>query len=106
MYHRKSKQEERDAPILYFRHAVQPFLQGLLDSGKIVPQYCAQNDRHGWQRLFPGDDKFTLYRQVFLEFAAGFEIAAPATPWSIPLPGMNMFYTPVVPPRHAPSPGT
>ena len=26
MYHRKSKEEERDAPIPYFRHAVQPFL--------------------------------------------------------------------------------
>ena len=41
MYHRKSKEEERDAPISYFRHAVQPILQGLLDSGKTVPQYCA-----------------------------------------------------------------
>ena len=47
MYHRKSKEEERDAPIPYFRRAVQPFLEGLLDSGKTVPQYCAQNDRHG-----------------------------------------------------------
>ena len=37
MYHRKSKEEERDTPIPYFRHAVQPFLQGLLDSGKTVP---------------------------------------------------------------------
>ena len=37
MYHRKSKEEECDAPIPYFRHAVQPFLQGLLDSGKTVP---------------------------------------------------------------------
>ena len=37
MYHRKSKEEERDAPIPYFRHAIQPFLQGLLDSSKTVP---------------------------------------------------------------------
>ena len=29
MYHRKSKEEECDTPIPYFRHAVQPFLQGL-----------------------------------------------------------------------------
>ena len=87
MYHRKSKEEEHDAPISYFRHAIQPFLQGLLDSGKSILQYCAQNDRHGWRRLFPRDDKFASYRQVFPEFAAGFEIAAPATPWSIPLPG-------------------
>ena len=65
MYHRKSKEEERDAPIPCFRHADQPFLQGLLDYGKIVPQYCAQNDRHGWRRLFPGNDKFASYRQVF-----------------------------------------
>ena len=36
MYHRKSKEEERDAPIPYFRHFVQPFLQGLLDSSKTV----------------------------------------------------------------------
>ena len=36
MYHRKSKEEERNAPIPYCRHSVQPFLQGLLDSGKIV----------------------------------------------------------------------
>ena len=106
MYHRKSKEEEHDAPIPYFRHTVQPFLQGLLDSGKTVQQYCALNDRHGWQRLFPGDDKFASYKQVFPEFAAGFEIAAPATPWSIPVPGMNKFYTPVAPPPHAPSPGT
>ena len=41
MYHRKSKEEERDTPIPYFRHYAQPFLQGLLDSGKTVPQYCA-----------------------------------------------------------------
>ena len=106
MYHRKWKEEERDAPILYFCHAVQPFLQGLLDSGKIVPQYCALNDRHGWWRLFPGDDKFASYKQVFPEFVAGFEIVAPATPWSILLPGMNKFYTLVAPPLHAPSPGT
>ena len=106
MYHRKSKEEERDAPIPYFRHAVQPFLEGLLDSGKIVPQYCALNDRHGWRRLFPGDDKFASYKQVFPEFAAGFEIAAPATPWCIPLSGMNKFYTLVAPPPHAPSLGT
>ena len=44
MYHRKSKEEELDAPIPYFRYAVQPFLQELLDSGKTVPQYCALND--------------------------------------------------------------
>ena len=36
MYHRKSK-EEREDPIPYFRHVVQPFLQGLLDSDKTVP---------------------------------------------------------------------
>ena len=106
MYHRKSKEEERDAPIPYFRHSVQPFLQGLLDSSKIVPQYCAQNDRHDWRRLFPGNDKISSYRQNFPEFAAGFEIAAPATPWSIPMPGMNMFYTPEVPPPHALASGT
>ena len=106
MYHRKSKEEERDAPIPYFRRAVQSFLQGLLDSGKTVPQYCALNDRHGWRRLFLGDDKYASYKQVFPKFAAGFEIAAPATPWSIPLPGMNKFYMPVAPPPHAPSPGT
>ena len=41
MYHRKLKEEERDASIPYFHHAVQPFLQGLLDSGKTVLQYCA-----------------------------------------------------------------
>ena len=38
MYHRKSKEEERDAPVPYLRHSVQPFFQGLLDSGKTVPQ--------------------------------------------------------------------
>ena len=47
MYHRKSKEEERDAPVPYLRHSVQPFLQGLLDSGKTVPQYCAQIDMAG-----------------------------------------------------------
>ena len=105
-YHRKSKEEECDAPISYFCHAVQPFLQGLLDSGKTVPRYCAQNDRYGWRRLFLGDDKFAFYQQIFPEFAAGFEIVVPATPWSIPLPGMNKFYTPKAPPPHAPSLGT
>ena len=85
---------------------VVPFLQGLLDSRKTVPQYCALNDRHGWRRLFPGDDKFASYKHVFPIFAAGFGIAAPATPWSIPLPGMNKFYPPVAPPPHAPSLGT
>ena len=106
IYHRKSKEEERDAPISYFRHVVEPFLQGFLDSGKIVPQYCAQNDRHGWRRLFPGDDKFASYRQVFPQFAAGFEIVAPATPSSIQLPGMKKFYILEAPPLHAPSSGT
>ena len=37
MYYRKSKKEECDAPIPYFCHAVEPFLQGLLDSRKTVP---------------------------------------------------------------------
>ena len=106
MYHRKLKEEERDAPIPYFRHAVQPFLEGLLVSEKTVSQYCALNDQHGWWRFFPGDNKFTSHKQVFPEIAAGFEIAAPATPWSIPLPSMNKFYTPVAPPPHAPSLGT
>ena len=36
MYHRQTKSNEFDAKIPYFRHAVQPFLQGLLDSGKTV----------------------------------------------------------------------
>ena len=62
MYHRKSKEEERDSLVSYLRHSVQPFLQGLLDFGKTAPQYCAQNDRHGWRRLFPRDNKFSLYR--------------------------------------------
>ena len=106
MYHRKSKEEERDAPIPYFCHSVQPFLQGLLDSGKTILQYCAQNDRHGWRRLFLGDDKFSLYKQVFPEFSAGFEVNAPATPWSIPVPGMNKFYSALAPPSHAPASGT
>ena len=47
MYHRKSKEEECDAPIPYFRCAVQPFLQGLLDSGKTIPQYCSMIDIAG-----------------------------------------------------------
>ena len=37
MYHRQSKSDEFDAEIPYFRSAVQPFLQRLLDSGKTVP---------------------------------------------------------------------
>ena len=106
MYHRKSKEEERDSPVPYLRHSVQSFLQGLLDSGKTVPQYCAQNDRHGWRRLFSGDNKFSLYRQVFPEFAAGFEVLALATPWSIPVPGMKKFYSALAPPPHAPASGT
>ena len=106
MYHRKSKEEENDSPVPYLRHSVQPFLQGLLDSGKTVPQYCAQNDRHGWRRLFPGDDKFSLYRQVFPEFSAGFEVLAPTTAWSIPVPGMNKFYSALGPPLDAPASGT
>ena len=35
MYHRKSKEEENDSPVPYLRHSVQPFLQGLLDSGNL-----------------------------------------------------------------------
>ena len=106
MYHRKSKEEENDSPVPYLCHFVQPFLQGLLDSGKTVPQYCSQNDRHGWRRLFLGDDKFSLYRQVFPEFSAGFEVLAPATAWSIPVPGMNKFYSALGPPPDAPASGT
>ena len=106
MYHRKSKMEEHDSPIPYLCYSVQPFLHGLLDSGKTVPQYCAQNDRHGWRRLFQGDDKFSLYRQVFLEFAAGFEVLAPATRWSILVPGMYKFYSTLAPPPHARASGT
>ena len=37
MYHRQSKSKEFDVKIPYFQHAVQPFLQGLLDSRKTVP---------------------------------------------------------------------
>ena len=87
MYHRKAKEEELDTPISYLRHVVQPFLQRLLDFDKIVPQYCAQNDRHGWHKLFPGDNKFASYSEVFPEFANGFEIVAPTIPWSILVPG-------------------
>ena len=106
MYHRKSKEEKHDAPILYFPHAVQLFLQGLLDSGKTILKYYAQNDQYGWRRLFLGNDKFASYNQVFPKFANGFEIVAPTIPWSILVPGMNKFYTPEAHPPHAPSPGT
>ena len=105
MYHRKSKEEDRDSPLPYLRHSAEPFLQGLLDSGKTVLQYCAQNDRDGWRRLFLGDDKFSLYRQAFPEFSTGFEVLAPATPWSIPVLGMNKFYSTLAPPLHAPASG-
>ena len=106
MYHRKSKEEERDAPVPYFRHSVQPFVQGLLDSRNFVPQYCAQYDQHGWLRLFLGDDKFSLYRQVFPEFAASFEVLSPTMPWSILVPSMNKFYSALAPPPDAPASGT
>ena len=39
-----------------------------------------------------GDKKYALYWQVFPNSAQGFEIDALATPWSIPVPGMNRFY--------------
>ena len=93
MYYRQTKLEEFDAKISYFRHAIQSFLQGLLESGRIVPQYCAENDQCGWRRLLPVDKKHTLYRQVFPNSTQGFEIATLAMPWSIPVPGMNRFYT-------------
>ena len=93
MYHRQTKLDEFDAKIPYFQHTVQPFLQGLLESGKIVPQYCAENDQRGWHRLLLGNEKHTLYRQVFPNSAQGFEIDALATSWSISVPGMNRFNT-------------
>ena len=77
MYHRKSKEEELDTPIPYFLHAIQPFLQGLLDSSKIIPQYCAQNDRHVWRRFFPRDNKFASYSKVFLEFTTALKLLHP-----------------------------
>ena len=93
MYYRQTKSEEFNAKIPYFWQAVQPFLQRLLESGKTVLQYCAENDLHGWRRVLPTNEKHTLYRQVFPNSAQGFEIDALATPWSIPLPRMNKFYT-------------
>ena len=93
MYHRQTKSKEFNAKIPYFQHAVQPFFQGLLDSGKTVPQYCAKNNRCGWRKLLPRDKNHTLYQQVFPNSAQGFEIDALATPWSIPVSGMNRFYT-------------
>ena len=45
LYYRQTKSDEFDAEIPYFRHIIQPFFQGLLKSGKIVPKYCAKNDR-------------------------------------------------------------
>ena len=93
LYYRQTKSNAFDAEIPYFWHAVQPFLEKLLKSRKIVPQYCAENDQCGWRRLFPEDKKYTLYRQVFPNSAQGFEITALATPWSIPVLGMNRFYT-------------
>ena len=106
MYHRKAKEEELDASIPYLRHAVQPFLEGLLDSAQTISQYCAQNDRHGWYRLFLWDDKFASYSEVFPEIANGFKIVASATPWSILVPGMNKFYTSKSHPSHTPPLGT
>ena len=60
MYHGKSKEEERDAPISYFRHSVQPFLQGLFDSGKTVPRYCVGGDFSRWTISSPHTGKFFL----------------------------------------------
>ena len=40
VYHRKAK-EELDAPIPNLCHVLQPFLEGFLDSGKTIPEYCA-----------------------------------------------------------------
>ena len=65
MYYRQTKSKEFDAKIPYFLHAVQPFLLGLPKSGKIVPQYYAENNRRGWRKLLPRDKKHTLYRQIF-----------------------------------------
>ena len=89
MYHRQSKSDEFDAEIPYFWSAVQPFLQRLLDSRKTVPQYCAENDRCGWCKLLPGDEKHILYWHIFPDSAQGLEVDTLATPWSIPTPGMN-----------------
>ena len=104
MYHKKAKEKELDASIPYLRHAVQPFLQRLLDSLKTVPQYCTQNDRHGWRKLFPGGDKYAFYSEVFPQCANGFEFAAPAILWSIPVLDMNKFYRSESHPLHAPPP--
>ena len=44
--------------------------------------------------------------RFFPEFFAGFEVLAPATPWSIRVPGMNKFYSALAPPPDAPASGT
>ena len=44
--------------------------------------------------------------RFFPEFATGFEVLALATPWSIPVPSINKFYSALVPPPHAPASGT
>ena len=77
MYHRKVKEEELDALIPNLRHAIQPFLEGLLDSGKTILQYCAYNDRHGWRRLFLEDDKFASYSEVFLNLPTALKLLYP-----------------------------
>lgn len=75
----------------YLVHVVQPFLQGLLDSGNTVPQYCAQHSFQGWRRLLPGDEDHTKYREVISEDAAGFDVPCEADPWVIPVPGLNKY---------------
>ena len=83
---------------------MQPFLQGLLDSGKSVSQYYVQNERCGWDRLLSKDEKHVFYCQVLSQSTDGFEIVVLATPWSILVPGMNRFYTAysILPPDSVP----
>jgi hypothetical protein len=47
--------ENGETGLLYLLRVVQPFLQRMKDSGRPVHQFCALNNRVGWDRYHPGE---------------------------------------------------
>ena len=92
MHYRQTKSEEFDAEIPYFQHAIQSFFQGLLESGKTVPSIVLRMTDAAGTGYFLGMRNTLYIGKSFLIAPQEFKIDALATPWSIPVPGMNRFY--------------
>jgi hypothetical protein len=75
--------ENGETGLPYLLRVVQPFLQCMKDSGRPVHQFCALNDRVGWDRYLPGEPMRTVLSDVVSMDRGEMGEAGETPPWIV-----------------------